>query len=252
MKILVTVKRVTDPDMKIRIKPDGSGVDVSSMSYKINPFDEIAVEEALRIKERADGAAAGEVVVVSAGPEKARTEIRHGLSMGADRGVLVQVDDYLDSDGVARILKAVVDREQPDLVLMGKQAVDVDDNQAPQLLAEYLSWGQACFASKIDVQSGKARVEREVDGGIEVIEIDLPGVISADLRLNEPRYPALPDILKAKKKPIDVLKPADLGVDITPKVVVEKVYESPHRKGGRKVADISELVRALREEAGVI
>lgn len=248
MKILVTAKRVTDPDMKIKVKPDGSGIDLSSMSYKINPFDEIAIEEALRIRDDRGG----EVVVVGIGPEKAHTEIRYGLSMGVDRGILVQEDGYLDSDGVARILKALCEKEKPDLVLMGKQAVDVDDNQAAQLLAEYMGWGQACFASKITVGDGIARVEREVDGGIEVVEIDLPGVISADLRLNEPRYPALPAILKAKKKPMEIMKPADLGVDITPKSVIRRMSEPPQRKGGRIVVDVAALVTALREEAKVI
>ena len=248
MKILVTAKRVTDPDMKIKILPDGSGIDLSSMSFKVNPFDEIAIEEALRIK--ADKG--GEVVVVGIGSSKAQTEIRYGLSMGADRGILVQADGYLDSDAIARLLKAVVDKEQPDLVLTGKQAVDDDNNQAAQLLAEYLDWGQACFASRIDVNETKAVVEREVDGGIEVIELDLPAIISADLRLNEPRYPALPAIMKAKKKELKIIRPDDLGVDISPKVVIKKMAEPARRTGGRIVEDVAELIRCLKEEAKVL
>lgn len=248
MKILVTVKRVTDPDMKIKVLPDGSGIDLSSMSFKVNPFDEIAVEEALRIKEDKGG----EVVVVGIGGNKAQTEIRYGLSMGADRGILVQADGYLDSDAVARLLKAVVEDENPDLVLLGKQAVDDDCNQTAQLLAEYLGWGQACFASGIDVNENKAVVEREVDGGIEVLELDLPGVISADLRLNEPRYPALPAIMKAKKKELKIITPGDLGVDISPKVVIRKMAEPAQRKGGRIVEDVAELIRCLKEEVRVI
>ncbi len=248
MKILVTAKRVTDPDMKIKIKEDGSGIDLSSMSFKVNPFDEIAIEEALRIKEDKGG----EVVVAGIGSQKAQTEIRYGLSMGADRGIHVQVEGDSDSDTVANILKAVIDSEQPDLVILGKQAVDDDNNQVAQLLAEYLGWGQACFASKIEINGATARVEREVDGGIEIVEIDLPGIISADLRLNEPRYPALPAIMKAKKKEIKTLSPADLGVNMTPKVLIRKMSEPPKRKGGRIVADVNELVQALKEEARVI
>lgn len=248
MKILVTAKRVTDPDMKMKVMPDGSGIDLSSMSYKVNPFDEIAIEEALRIRE----SGGGEVVVVGIGSSKAQTEIRNGLSMGADRGIHVQADETIDSDAVARILEAIVEKEQPDLVIMGKQAIDVDCNQAAQLLAEYKGWGQACFASKIDINDSTARVEREVDGGIEVVEIDLPGIISADLRLNEPRYPALPDIMKAKKKEIQTITANDLEVDITPKVVVKKMEEPKQRQGGRIVTDVPELVRLLKEEAKVI
>lgn len=248
MKILVTAKRVTDPDMKIKVKEDSSGIELSSMSFKVNPFDEIAIEEALRIKEDKGG----EVVVVGIGIQKAQTEIRNGLSMGADRGIHVQADENMDSDAIARILKAIVEKEQPDLVIMGKQAIDVDCNQTAQLLAEYKGWGQACFASKIDINDSTARVEREVDGGIEVVEIDLPGIISADLRLNEPRYPALPDIMKAKKKEIQTITANDLEVDITPKVVVKKMEEPKQRQGGRIVTDVPELVRLLKEEAKVI
>ena len=248
MKILATVKRVTDPDMKIKVKEDGSGIDLSSISFKVNPFDEIAVEESLRIKELHGG----EVVVVGVGDRNAQTEIRYGLSMGADRGIHVQTEGYMDSDVVARLLKSVVEMEQPDLVLLGKQAVDDDNNQVAQLLAEYLDWGQACFASKIDITNSTARVEREVDGGIEVIEMDLPGIVSADLRLNEPRYPALPDVLKANKKELKMYNPSELGVDMHPKVIVKQLAEPPRRKGGCTVPDVPALIRWLKEEAKVI
>lgn len=248
MKILVTAKRVTDPDMKIKVKPDGTGIEMSSMSFKVNPFDEIAIEEALRIR----GKKGGEVIVTGIGDDKAVTEIRYGLSMGADRGIHVATGHDPDSDAVARLLVKIVEMESPDLVLMGKQAIDVDDNQAAQLLAAYLGWGQACFASKVEILEGKARVEREVDGGIEVVEMDLPGVISADLRLNEPRYPALPAIMKAKKKEIQKLTPAELGVDAAPKVAVVRMTEPPRRRRGKIVEDIPALVKALKEEAKLI
>jgi len=248
MKILVTAKRVTDPDMKIKIKPDGSGIDLSSMSFKVNPFDEIAIEAALRIKEDKGG----EVVVVGIGAEKAQTEIRYGLSMGADRGIHVSENDYMDSEVVARILQSIVAKEQPDLVILGKQAVDDDNNQVAQLLAEYLGWGQVCFASKIEISENKATVEREVDGGIEVLEMDLPGIISADLRLNEPRYPALPAIMKAKKKELKTITPGELGVDVRPKVIIKNMAVPPQREGGRIVSDVPALIRLLKEEAKVI
>ena len=248
MKILATVKRVTDPDMKIKVKEDGSGIDLSSISFKVNPFDEIAVEESLRIKELHGG----EVVVVGVGDRNAQTEIRYGLSMGADRGIHVQTEGYMDSDVVARLLKSVVEMEQPDLVLLGKQAVDDDNNQVAQLLAEYLDWGQACFASKIDITNSTARVEREVDGGIEVIEMDLPGIVSADLRLNEPRYPALPDVMKANKKELKMYNPSELGIDMHPKVIVKQLAEPPGREGGCIVPDVTALIKWLKEEAKVI
>lgn len=248
MKILVTAKRVTDPDMKIKIKSDGSGIALDSMSFKVNPFDEIAIEEGLRIREDKGG----EVIIVSIGSEESRIEIKSGLAMGADRGILVPCEEYLDSDAVAQILIKVIEREAPDLVLMGKQAVDVDDNQIPQLLAEYLGWGQACFASKIEIQESVAKVHRETDGGIEVVEIDLPGIISADLRLNEPRYPLMPDVLKANQKEIKIITPAELAVDIKPKVWVKSFSEPPHRKSGRIVKDVKELMAALIDESKVI
>jgi electron transfer flavoprotein beta subunit len=248
MKILATVKRVTDPDMKIKIKEDGSGINLSSISFKVNPFDEIAVEESLKIKE----SHGGEVVVVGGGDRNAQTEIRYGISMGADRGIHVQTEGYMDSDVVARLLKAVVEIEQPDVVLLGKQAVDDDNNQVAQLLAEYLDWGQACFASKIDISNSTARIEREVDGGIEIIEMDLPGVISADLRLNEPRYPALPAVMKANKKELKIYNPSELGVEMQPKVIVKRLAEPPGRKGGCILPDVPALVRWLKEDAKVI
>ncbi len=248
MKILVTAKRVTDPEMKIKIKSDGSGIELSSMKFKVNPFDEIAIEEGLRIKE----AKGGEVVIVSIGSEEAQFEIRSGLAMGGDRGILVITEEEPDSDAVARILVKLVEEEKPDIVLMGKQAVDVDDNQSAQILAEYLGWGQACFASKIEIEESKAKVDREVDGGTEVVEIDLPGIISADLRLNEPRYAKLPDILKAKKKEIKKINASELGIDITPKVVIKNFTEPPQRQAGRIVEDVNELVKALKDEAKII
>jgi electron transfer flavoprotein beta subunit len=247
MKILVTAKRVTDPDMKIEVKPDGSGIELSGINYKINPFDEIAIEEALCITE----AQGGEVVIVGIGDEAVQTEIRTGLAMGAHRGILVVTEAEVDSDAVARILAKIIEAEKPDLVIMGKQAVDVDDNQVAQLLAEYLGWGQACFASKIDINEQKAVVHREVDGGTEVLEFDLPGIVSADLRLNDPRYPTLPGVMKAKKKPFEMTSPADLGVDITPKVVVKGFAAPPPRLAGRLVEDVNALVQAIRAEAGV-
>ena len=248
MKILVTAKRVTDPDMKIKIKPDGSGIDLSSMSFKVNPFDEIAIEAALRIKEDKGE----EVVVVGIGAEKSQTEIRYGLSMGADRGIHVSENGYMDSEVAARILQSIVTKEQPDLVILGKQAVDDDNNQVAQLLAEYLGWGQVCFASKIEINENKAMVEREVDGGIEVLEMDLPGIISADLRLNEPRYPALPAIMKAKKKELKTITPSELGVDVRPNVIIKNMAVPPQRGVGRIVSDVPDLIRLLKEEAKVI
>lgn len=248
MKIMVTAKRVTDPDMKIKVKEDGTGIEMSSMSFKVNPFDEIAIEEALRIKEDKGG----EVIVIGIGDDKAQTEIRYGLSMGADRGIHVTAGSDLDSDAIARILAKIAESESPDLVMLGKQAIDVDDNQVAQLLAEYLGWGQACFASKVEINENIARVEREVDGGTEVVEMDLPGVISADLRLNEPRYPALPAIMKAKKKEIKKVSPSDLGIDTAPKIIVRTMAEPPQRGAGRIVEDVAELIRALKEEAKIL
>jgi electron transfer flavoprotein beta subunit len=234
--------------MKIEFTPNGSGIDLSDIKFTANPFDTIAVEEALRIRE----ARGGEVVVVSIGSEDAQFEIRSALAMGADRGVLVVTEAYLDSDAIARILAKLVEDEKPDVVLMGKQSSDTDHNQTPQLLAEYLGWGQACFASKIEIEDKNAVVHREVDDGVEVVDLDLPGVISTDLRMNEPRYAKLQDILKAKKKEIRKLEASALGIDMTPKVVI-KNYAKPHqRKPGRFVADVAELVKALKDEVNIL
>ena len=266
MKILVTVKRVEDYESKFKVKPDNSWIVTEGVNYRANPFDEIAVEEALRLR---DANAPSEVVAVSIGSGAAQAEIRSALAMGADRGILIKHDGFLDSDAVARLLQKVIDKEKPDLVLMGKQAVDVDDNVTGQLLAEYLGWGQATFASKkeslespeekakkpgIKLGGDKktAQVAREVDGGLEVLEVQLPAIVTVDLRLNVPRYASLPNIMKAKKKPIEVLAPDALGVDIAPRLKTLKVEEPPKRKGGIKVKTVAELVDKLRNEAGVI
>jgi electron transfer flavoprotein beta subunit len=266
MKILVTIKRVEDYESKIKVRPDQTWIVTDGVNYRANPFDEIATEEALRIR---DANAPSEVVVVSIGPAAAATEIRSGLAMGADRGILVKHDGFLDSDGVARVLKAVIDKESPDVVLMGKQAVDVDDNVTGQLLAEYLGWGQATFASKkesLESPEEKAKkpglkvlgdkkgiqVAREVDGGLEVLEVQLPAIVTVDLRLNVPRYASLPNIMKAKKKPIEELAPAALGVDVAPKVKVIRVEAPPPRAAGVKVPDVATLVKKLHEEAKVV
>jgi electron transfer flavoprotein beta subunit len=250
VKILVTVKRVTDPDVKIKVKSDGSGVVTDGVDFKVNPFDEIAVEEALRIKEKVGG----EVVVASIGPKESTKEIRSGLAMGADRGILVVSDEQIDPFGVATILHKIVEEENPDLIIMGKQAVDGDNNQSGQILAEKLGVGQACFASKIEVaEDGKlATITREVDGGFDHIEVDLPAVITADLRLNEPRYASLPGIMKAKRKPIKETALADMGVDTSPKVVWHGFSEPAERKAGIIVEDVPTLVAKLRDEASVI
>ena len=250
MKILVTVKRVTDPDVKIKVKPDGSGVVTEGIDFKVNPFDEIAVEEALRIKEKLDG----EVVVASIGPQDATKEIRSALAMGAERGILVKTDQAIDPYVAAQVLVKLVEEEKPDVILMGKQAVDGDNNQTGQMLAEMLGVGQACFASKVEISDDgkKATVTREVDGGFDVVELDLPAVITADLRLNEPRYASLPGIMKKKKKPIKEIDLGELGVDVTPRVVWHKFSEPPARKAGIKVPDVPTLVAKLRDEAKVI
>ncbi len=250
MKILVTAKRVTDPDVKIKVKPDGSGVITEGVDYKVNPFDEIAIEEAIRIKEKGQA----EIVVVSIGPSEATKEIRNGLAMGADRGILVVASEVLDSFAVARILHKIVSEEKPDLILMGKQAVDGDNNQAAQILAELLGWPQACFASKIVLSDDrkKAKVVREADGGLDHVELDLPAIITAELRLNEPRYASLPGIMKAKKKPLKEIPLASMGVDTKPKVVWHKFSEPASRKAGIKVPDVPTLVEKLRNEAKVL
>jgi len=251
VKILVTVKRVTDPDMKIKVKPDGSGIVTDGMNYKVNPFDEIAVEQALRIKEKG---ANTEVVVFGFGGKEAATEIRSGLAMGADRGIHVLCDTPVDSSVIANVLAKVVANEKPDFIIMGKQAVDDDSNQAAQMLAGILGVPQACFASKVELAAdGKsAVVTREVDGGLETIQVNLPAVITADLRLNEPRYASLPGIMKAKKKKIDEVPVASLGVDATPLVKFVKMTEPASRKAGIKVADVPTLIQKLKDEAKVL
>ncbi len=249
MKILVAVKRVVDYNVRIRVKADQTGVETANVKMSMNPFDEIALEEAVRIKEAGK---ANEVVVVSIGPSQAQETIRTGLAMGGDRGVLVETDAELEPLTIAKLLKAVVEKENPDLLILGKQAIDGDNNQTGQMLAELLDWPQATFASKVELGSGTVKVTREVDGGLETLELDLPALITSDLRLNEPRYAKLPNIMKAKKKPLDTMTPADLGVDISPRLKTLKVQEPPKRKGGVKVADVQELVAKLRNEAKVI
>jgi len=249
MKVLVAVKRVVDFNVKVRVKPDGSGVDTSNVKMSMNPFDEIAVEEAIRLKEKG---IATEIVAVSCGITACQETLRTALAIGADRAILVETDVELQPLAVAKLLKALVDKEQPQLVILGKQAIDDDANQVGQMLAALLGWPQATFASKVDIASGKATVMREIDGGLETLAMPLPLVITADLRLNEPRYATLPNIMKAKKKPLDTVKPDALGVDVTPRLATLKVVEPPKRKGGGKVADVKELVAKLRTEAKVI
>jgi electron transfer flavoprotein beta subunit len=249
MKILVPVKRVVDYNVKIRVKSDGSGVELANVKMSMNPFDEIAVEEALRLKEAGK---ATEIVIVSIGPAQAAETIRTGLAMGADRGILVKHDAIVEPLAVAKILKAVVDAEAPGLVIMGKQAIDDDCNQTGQMLAALLGWGQGTFASKVELSDGSVDVTREVDGGLQTVALKLPAIVTTDLRLNEPRYASLPNIMKAKKKPIDEKTPADFGVDVTPRLTVLKTSEPAGRKAGVKVADVAELVSKLKSEAGVL
>ncbi len=250
MKILCTAKRVPDPEIKLRVAGDGSGYVKDGVKWVVNPFDEIAVEEGLRIKEKLGG----EVVVVSIGPADAAQQVRQCLAMGADRGVLVKTDADVDSDAAARALVKIISDEKPDLVIMGKQAVDYDSGQAGAIVAELLGWGQAAYASKVVVSDdGKSvRVTREVDGGLETIDVALPGIVTADLRLNEPRYASLPSIMKAKKKPLKETTFQELGVDAAPKVKSLKIAEPPARKAGQVVADVPTLVKKLHEEAKVI
>ena len=249
MKVLVPVKRVIDSNIKARVKSDQTGVDLANVKMSINPFCEIAVEEAVREKERG---VATEVVAVSIGPAQAQETIRNALAMGADRGILVQTDADPEPLAVAKLLKAVIDEEKPDLVLMGKQAIDGDNNAVGQMLSALLDWPQATFASKIEIADGKAKVTREVDGGLQTLELDLPAVITADLRLNEPRYASLPNIMKAKKKELTVKAVADYGVDIGGHLKVLKVTEPPKRTAGVKVETAAELVSKLKTEAGVL
>jgi electron transfer flavoprotein beta subunit len=249
MKILVPVKRVVDYNVKIRIKPDGSGVDLANVKMSMNPFDEIAVEEALRLREAGK---ANEVVVVSIGPAQAAETLRTGLAMGADRGILVKTDAIVEPLAVAKILKGVFDAERPTLVIMGKQAIDDDANQTGQMLAALTGRPQGSFASKVELGEGTVAVTREVDGGSQTVSLKLPAIVTADLRLNEPRYASLPNIMKAKKKPIDEKTPADYGVDVAPRLKVVKTVEPGGRKAGVKVKSVAELVAKLRDEAGVI
>ncbi|MBC8118601.1 MAG: electron transfer flavoprotein subunit beta/FixA family protein [Burkholderiaceae bacterium] len=249
MKILVPVKRVVDYNVKVRVKSDKSGVDVANVKMSMNPFDEIAIEEAVRLKE---AGVATEVVAVSCGLTQCQETLRTAMAIGADRGILVETDVELQPLAVAKLLKAIVDREHPQLVIAGKQAIDDDSNQTGQMLAALADLPQATFASKVTIADGRAQVTREVDGGLETLSIALPAVITTDLRLNEPRYVTLPNIMKAKKKPIEILKPADLGVDVTPRLKTLKVTEPAGRKAGVKVADAAALVAKLKTEAKVI
>jgi electron transfer flavoprotein beta subunit len=249
MKILVPVKRVIDSNVKVRVKSDGSGVDLANVKMSMNPFDEIAVEEAVRIKERGE---AGEVVAVSIGSAKSQDTLRTALAMGADRAILVKTDEAVEPLGVAKVLKAVVEKETPDLVIMGKQAIDDDCNQTGQMLAGLLGAPQGTFASKVELNGNKVKVTREVDGGLETVELSKPAVVTTDLRLNEPRYASLPNIMKAKKKPIEETSPETLGVDITPRLKVISVVEPKAREAGIKVDDVATLVDKLKNEAGVL
>ena len=249
MKVLVPIKRVVDYNVKIRVKADGSGVDLANVKMSMNPFDEIAVEEAVRLKE---AGTADEVIVVSIGPQQAQETIRTALAMGADRGILVKTDDKVEPLNVAKILKGVVEAESPELVILGKQAIDDDANQTGQMLAALLGWPQATFASEIEKTDAGYTVTREIDGGLQTISIGSPAIITTDLRLNEPRYASLPNIMKAKRKPIDAKTPDDYGVDISPRLEVIKVSEPPKREAGVKVESVAELVDKLKNEAGVI
>lgn len=250
MKVLVPVKRVVDYNVKIRVKADGSGVELANVKMSMNPFDEIAIEEAIRLKEKG---VVTEIVAVSIGPSKAQETIRTALAMGADRGILVETGDALvEPLAVAKLLKGIVDAEKPGLVILGKQAIDDDCNQTGQMLSAILGWSQGTFASKIVIEGESALVTREVDGGLETVKLKLPAIITTDLRLNEPRYASLPNIMKAKKKPLDVKKPDDLGVDVAPRLKVLKTTEPAGRKAGVKVANAAELVAKLKNEAGVI
>ena len=249
MKVIVPVKRVIDYNVKVRVKADQSGVDLANVKMSMNPFDEISVEEAIRLKEKGK---ATEVIAVSIGPQQASETIRTALAMGADRGILVKTDGAVEPLAVAKILKAIVEAEKPGLVILGKQAIDDDCNQTGQMLAALLGWSQGTFASKIALDGDSVSVTREVDGGLQTVKLKAPAIVTTDLRLNEPRYASLPNIMKAKKKPIDEKSPADYGVDITPRLKVLKVSEPPKRKSGVKVGSVAELVAKLKDEAGVL
>jgi electron transfer flavoprotein beta subunit len=249
MKVLVPVKRVVDYNVKVRVKSDGTGVDIANVKMSMNPFDEIALEEATRLKESGK---VTEVVAISCGVDKCQETLRTGMAIGADRGILVQTDVELEPLAVAKLIKALADKEQPQLIILGKQAIDDDSNQTGQMLAALLGWPQATFASKVELEDGKVTVTREVDGGLETLSLTLPAIITTDLRLNEPRYVTLPNIMKAKKKPLDVTKPEDLGVDVTPRLKTLKVVEPAKRSAGIIVPDAATLVAKLRTEAKVI
>ena len=249
MKLLVCVKRVVDYNVKIRVKPDGSGVELANIKMSMNPFDEIAVEEAVRLKEQGK---ATEIVAVSIGPQQSAETIRTALAMGADRGILVKTDATVEPLAVAKILAKVVEQEKPDLVIMGKQAIDDDSNQTGQMLAALLGWPQGTFAFKVSLSEGSIDVTREVDGGLQTVGLKLPAIVTTDLRLNEPRYASLPNIMKAKKKPLDETSPETLGVDVAPRLKVIKTVEPGGRKAGVKVGSVAELVQKLKVEAGVL
>jgi len=249
LKILVPVKRVVDYNVKVRVKADASGVDIANVKMSMNPFDEIAVEEAVRLKE---AGVATEVIAVSCGVAQCQETLRTAMAIGADRGILVQTDEELQPLAVAKLLKSLVDKEGPQLVILGKQAIDDDANQTGQMLAALLNLPQATFASKVAIADGKATVTREIDGGLETLSMSLPAIVTTDLRLNEPRYATLPNIMKAKKKPLETVTPADLGVDVAPRLKTLKVEEPPKRSAGVKVADVAELVAKLKNEAKVI
>jgi electron transfer flavoprotein beta subunit len=249
MKILVPVKRVVDYNVKVRVKTDGSGIETSGVKMSMNPFDEIAVEEAVRLKEKG---VATEIIAVSMGVAQCAETIRTALAMGADRGILVETNDELQPLAVAKLLKAIADTEQPKLIILGKQAIDDDMSATGQMLAALLGWSQGTFASKVLIEGETATVTREVDGGLETVALQLPAIVTTDLRLNEPRYASLPNIMKARKKPIANMKPADLGVDTTPRLTILKVAEPPKRSAGKKVGSVQELVTKLKTEAKVI
>ena len=249
MKILVSVKRVVDFNVKVRAKADGSGVDLANVKMSMNPFDEIAVEQAVRLKE---AGVATEIVAVSLGVKQCQDTLRTALAMGADRAILVESNAHLEPLAVAKLLKAVVAKESPNLIILGKQAIDDDSNQTGQMLAALLNWPQATFASKVSIADGKAEVTREIDGGLETLSMKLPALITVDLRLNEPRYATLPNIMKAKKKALETLTPEGLGVDVTPRLATLKVQEPLKRKGGEMVVDVAQLVQKLKNEAKVI
>ena len=249
MKVLVPIKRVVDYNVKIRVKSDNSGVELSNVKMSMNPFDEIAVEEAIKLKE---AGTVSEIIVLSVGPQQSQETIRTALAMGADRGILVKTDELVEPLNVAKIIKAVSEEENPDLIILGKQAIDDDSNQTGQMLAAILGWSQGTFASELKISDGKANVVREIDGGLQTLEIKLPSIITTDLRLNEPRYASLPNIMKAKKKPIDEKLPEDYNLEISPMLEIVKVSEPAQREAGIKVETVEELVDKLKNEAGVI